>query len=454
MKLVKITITDTLTEILNSMSNTYATMLLSLDGIQEDLLVENYVDFLSLSQDHTKISYAHVPKDGSDILSSKRYSCKPGAFLQKLFKQLDMRQVEIFSNQFKSWTSIKDFEFSVVEGDEIVTWYHENKYNNQVPKGDRSSLHASCMKYGKCSKYLKVYADNSDKVKMLILTKNGYLVGRALLWYISDDTKVMDRIYTYDDDKLPSMFMNWADNNGFIYKFFQRWNNNIWFGSKGEKIYKEISFKLELEIGNYLPYFDTFKFYNYKTKVISNVPSDVRNQIILISPEGGYNSDGSYLKQDYFNKEFYYRNDLWHFSYIKDKDIWAHRGGDNVVYSSVNDLYILLEDAYKHNTLGWIFREKNLNKSSVIDAIDSHEEKMRRKSDREEKGKTARIVADQSSGRSQNESLDMMRRYAQQQHALQQQRYGANYATFTHESIFQPFSAPETPEMDTTPETF
>jgi hypothetical protein len=72
MKLVKITITDTLTEILSSMSNTYATMLLSPDGIREDLLVDNYVDFLSLSTDHTKISYAHVPKDGSDILSAKR----------------------------------------------------------------------------------------------------------------------------------------------------------------------------------------------------------------------------------------------------------------------------------------------------------------------------------------------------------------------------------------------
>jgi hypothetical protein len=297
-----------------------------------------------------------------------------------------MRQVEIFSNQFKSWASLKEFEFSVVEGREIITWYHENKYDNQVPRGARSSLHASCMKYNKCSKYLQVYANNPDKVKMLILTKNGYLVGRALLWYISEDTKVMDRIYTYDDDKLPSMFMNWADNNGFIYKFFQRWNNNNWFGSKGEKIYKEISFDLKLEIGAYLPYFDTFKFYNIKTNLISNAPfEDVGNQIVLISPEGSYTSDGGYLKQDHFNKEFYYKHDMWHFSYITDKEVWALRGSENVVSSALNDIYILLEDAYNHPNLGWVFKEKNLNKKHVIDAIDSHEEQMKRKSDSNQK---------------------------------------------------------------------
>jgi hypothetical protein len=76
---------------------------------------------------------------------------------------------------------------------------------------------------------------------------------------------------------------------------------------------------------------------------------------------------------------------MWHFSYITDKQVWALRGSENVVFSVLNDIYILLEDAYHNPTLGWVFKEKNLNKQHVIDAIDSHEEEMKRKPDNKQK---------------------------------------------------------------------
>ncbi|NBO22824.1 hypothetical protein EBU94_05730, partial [bacterium] len=354
-------------------------LLLNSDGIEIDRLADDYVDFLSLSVDNTKISYIHHPKEGADILTQKRYSCKPGVVLSKIFKNLDQRQVELFATQFKSFLEFKNLEFSVVSGDSIIKWYYEENYAEQ-PRNTRSSLHASCMKYKKCSSYVKQYANNPEKVSMLILKNStDRIIGRALLWNISDDLKVMDRIYTFDDEKIPPMFMNWADTNGYLYKFFQRWNNNCWFGSKGEKIYKEIEFQFNLDLDYYFPYFDTFKFFNKKTGMISNVMRDENknNTLLLISAEGSCIRDPHQIRQDHFNKEFYYSHEVTTLRYLPEPII-VSRSSELIVYSDHNDCYILKEDAVRHSRLGWIFGEKSKNSSGIIDYLNKESEQKKR----------------------------------------------------------------------------
>lgn len=369
MNKVKINITESLKQVLMGMSNTYATLLLDPDGIKQDRLVEDYVDFLSISSDHTKISYVHVPKEGEDVLSIKRYSCKPGALLQKMFKDLDSRQVENFSVQFKSSTSFMGLEFDIVEDSDLCFWYNESNYAD-IPRDSKgSSLYSSCMKYSRCSPYLRLYTQNPNIVKLLILKKDDLIIGRALLWYISDDLKVMDRIYTQDDGRLPSMFMNWADQNGFIYKFYQRWNNNCWFGSKGDMFYKEIKFKLDVDLSKRLPYLDTFKFYNSVTNEISNVPLDDYNTVLLISPDGGYNSDPFHIKQCHMSKEFYFSSDVAYVDSDKHGRIFVHKQSKELIYSEVNDKYLLREDAYRHPRFGWLFKDKSVNSDHILEYI-------------------------------------------------------------------------------------
>ena len=52
---------------------------------------------------------------------------------------------------------------------------------------------------------------------LVMLNLEGNLKGRALLWNFGTN-KIMDRIYTTDDEKLHLYFKKWATENGYLYK--------------------------------------------------------------------------------------------------------------------------------------------------------------------------------------------------------------------------------------------
>ena len=127
----KIQISEKLKDILVEIKDTSEIAKMLLDGVPQENLVKDFVDYISISEsDPTKISYLNqerieiVNRLGEDIWKSpKRYHCKPGGFVQKIFKGINSKSIEIFSNQYKSHLYEKQFQFKLVSGDEIAQNY-------------------------------------------------------------------------------------------------------------------------------------------------------------------------------------------------------------------------------------------------------------------------------------------------------------------------------------------
>lgn len=147
-----------------------------------------------------------------------------------------------------------------------MKYYHEDNYFTLL--GNRAgTLWNSCMRYHDRNSFMQLYADNVDKVKMLIyLSDDDKIRGRALLWYgvkdHKDDTKeynIMDRIYSvYQHDV--ALFKTWARDNGFISKWEQNAKSEEYFDENGEMVVKKLYVNLNNHKQRYYPYLDTFKY--------------------------------------------------------------------------------------------------------------------------------------------------------------------------------------------------
>lgn len=307
-----------------------------------ETLVDNHVNYIMISKsDNTKISY--IPADRLDKVdesdcwhSSMRFISKPGGFVSKLFKNIPAKDIEIFANLYKSQVNRPEHELKIVSGKEIEQWYHADRYSYQG-----GSLGISCMKYDKCVNYFDIYTKN-DKVTMLLMLNNdNYLMGRALLWDF-DGHKIMDRIYTINDEKYSFVFKKWADENGYMYKHEQKWNNTLYFESNGRKIYSELSMKLDNFQFDRYPYLDTFKFLDREGMLYNYIPKD-KSVYTLISPDGERYS-GNYLAFDGITKQLHHYGETVEINYLNCR---VYQG--NLRWSDINNTHILPQDS--------IFRE-------------------------------------------------------------------------------------------------
>ena len=350
-KTVDILISDDLRNILREIESEsiVASLLLRKRHTKEDL-VDSPVNYISISsQDKSKISY--LTPDRMETLdtdtywtSSRRYHVKPGAFISKLFCGIPAKEVEKFSNLFRSQSVKTKFTFDIISGNDIKKYYYHESYASN----ERGSLGVSCMKHEHCQNLFSLYTKNENKVSMLImLNTDGYLIGRALLWNF-DGNKIMDRIYTMNDEDLSFHFKKWATENNYLYKSEQNWFNTLYFENLSNKR-KEL--KLEIKLDNYrpmkYPYMDTFKFINLDNGFISNfIPDEDGSVRTLTSSDGGYH-DSDHLKFDGIDKVFRYRNEAVYVNYL---EIYTSR--NNVEYSNVNDQYILREHMVYDEVIG------------------------------------------------------------------------------------------------------
>jgi hypothetical protein len=309
-------------------------------------LTKNHIDYISIAHsDSSKLSYLTPDRmkklDHSEYWStSKRFSVNPGSFVRKIFNNISERDIEIFVTLFKNVTDKNKRKFEIVVGEDIRRYYHYLTYLEQA-----SSIGASCMKYDGCQKYLDFYVNNPDQLKMIILFTNiledgsdvevKKILGRALLWNF-DGKKIMDRIYTINDEEHSHFFKMWADENGFIYKNEQNWRNTIWFESKGEKFPSRISFTPKNWEFKKYPYLDTFKFLDISNGCFYNyLPENLSNIKTLCAPDGSvYNSD--YLKMDEMEQIFYNCGELIFVRYL---NLNVHN--NKLHFSSIYDTYIL-----------------------------------------------------------------------------------------------------------------
>jgi len=194
-----------------------------------------------------------------------------GRVVKKLFpEKFTDKEVEEFVNLYKSFREDPDFE--LVNGEDIVKYYNENTYT--LAEG---SLNNSCMRHNICSKYIQFYANNPDKVSLLIMKNKqdtSKILGRALVWTLDKPSEriFMDRIYT-TSNYLENHFKSYAEENLWLYKYSQDMYEDTYLH---DPMNNENSF-IKLEVLDFndnksYPYMDTLKFYT--NGVLSNYVID------------------------------------------------------------------------------------------------------------------------------------------------------------------------------------
>ena len=357
--------------------------------LDKSILVDDHVNFISISHgDMGKISYLTLDRirkisqssDDDFWTTSKRFRSKPGAFVSKILKDIDQVEIEKFSTLYKTFTSDIDFNFKVVNGNDIRKFYSYQSHLKQ-----EGTLGQSCMKHDQCQDFFNLYTDNSDIVSMLTMTSfDDKLIGRALLWEF-DGNKIMDRVYTINDEKYSNHFFKWAKDNGYLYKAYQNWKNSMQFTDGREFFEKEISINIPIYNYKKYPYLDTFKWLdmtngslsNFKPKHFSQHNSDHR---VLGVACGGY-ENASIFELDHISREYCHRGDM---AYLEYMDIWTST--NNCHYSETNEAWILNDDSIYSNELeDYIYKDDEKNKKDRIEDRLEFVKKSRRTSSEFEK---------------------------------------------------------------------
>ena len=228
-----------------------------------------------------------------------RIKIKIGRFIRKFLTDFSIQNfnvndqmIEKFVNLYKSYFSRDISKLKIVEGEEILKYYLEDNYHSL--NGNRAgSLWNSCMRQRERNKFMKLYAKNSDKVKMLVFFSDDDKVrARALIWEgVKDhkdstkEYKFMDRIYYYYDHDI-NFFKDWAKEHGYLCKWEQSAKTEMLFDDgTGSPVRKQLYVMLDEHNLPYYPYLDTFKFFSFDKGRFSN--SDSYNfDYILVQSSG------------------------------------------------------------------------------------------------------------------------------------------------------------------------
>ena len=238
--------------------------------------VEDEIDVVSFLP---KSKYEKVENEWE----SGRVKIKIGRFIRKFLTDFSIQNfnindqmIEKFVNLYKSYFSRDISKLKIVEGEEILKYYLEDNYHSL--NGNRAgSLWNSCMRQRERNKFMKLYAKNSDKVKMLVFFSDDDKVrARALIWEgVKDhkdstkEYKFMDRIYyVYDHDI--NFFKDWAKENGYISKWEQSAKTELLFDIDGEVKRLQLYVNLDDSGLSYYPYLDTFKNFYVSRNRFSN----------------------------------------------------------------------------------------------------------------------------------------------------------------------------------------
>lgn len=235
--------------------------------------VDNEIDVVSFLP---KSKYEKVENNWEN----GRVKIKIGRFVRKFLTEFSFKNfkvtdtlIEKFVNLYKSYFSRDTSKLKIFEGEEILKYYLEDNYHT-LNGGRFGSLWNSCMRQPERNKFMKLYAKNKDKVKLIVFFSDDDKVrARALLWEgVKDhkdstkEYKFMDRIYyVYDHDI--NFFKDWAKENGYISKWEQSAKTELLFDIDGGVKRLQLYVNLDDSGLSYYPYLDTFKnFYVSKNR--------------------------------------------------------------------------------------------------------------------------------------------------------------------------------------------
>lgn len=285
-------------------------------------------NYFSFRESGGTISYCPIGKEqtfgeGGVWLRANRVDIRPGKLIKKLFgssqNPLPDTEIELFVNRFKSLEE-KDTEFQIAKtGQEINDVY------------GRANVE-SCMKgYPVGNFYSQVGAE------LLYLTKNGEIIGRALLWnkVVSNvgEVKFMDRIY--GRDHVIEMFRNYARDNGYYTLDIQHYHQSI-ASLDDKKVYIQ-RVDVKFPDARFYPYMDTFY--------------SAESTCLLADDEGEYwlnNTNGSCEREDEHEGQVYSEYyDTW---IDEDDAIMVNNDyyySEDCVECEKSGRYILRDEAYQ-----------------------------------------------------------------------------------------------------------
>jgi hypothetical protein len=221
-----------------------------------------------------------------DLKSKSRNFTSIGKLVRKIFpNRYTDTEIEDFVNLYKS-TSINKFQFEIVSGDDIITWYNEKSYKESI-----GELGDSCMRYSRCSDYFDIYTKNPDVCQLLILKNSEGLIGRALLWTLENTVngtnKFMDRIYSIDEPT-KKLFEKWSDENGYIRRSNTKQHEFDKFVLGDTQITAQISVKLNNFKFDKYPYMDTLKRLDVESGTLHNDKEAKKKSYILTDTNGEF----------------------------------------------------------------------------------------------------------------------------------------------------------------------
>jgi hypothetical protein len=208
-------------------------------------------------------------------------------------------EVADFAQKYKAaWESFRSgfMKFDVVEGSKIAFWYKSSNYYRNT-----GTIGNSCMKE-KDSDYFKIYSENPEVCKMVILyddfgsvTNGKYtssrIVGRAILWTLKDGRIFMDRIYGTEDAVIDK-FKNFASSQGWFYKKYQDRSTDTYItGPDGRNVTQKLRVQAKKCTFLKYPYMDTLCFVDRSANIITNGPEI--GMISCRSTGGGFDNISS-----------------------------------------------------------------------------------------------------------------------------------------------------------------
>lgn len=327
---------------------------------------------------YMKNSMKYYPlHSGSSAWMKGRNSVRLGRLVRTLFgdKFTDI-QIESFINKFKSKNTEKKSKFKLYSGKEIEDGYNTNNYSLGSAA---STLGKSCM--NDSPNYLQIYVDNPEVVSLLVLVEDQIdlvtekivdkIVGRSLIWKITDGRTLMDRVY-YSNDKYAYKFADWANKN----KTLRKYANSLGSPVIDKKLASSISVNLKKDINEYdrFPYMDTLN-YAYDNIITNRRPDDDAVFYILSDVSGGRLSmnqplfiNGNGLvrsntqdddipenEAEYIN----YNSDQWCFSDWVETD-YLNSNPNKFTYSEMDESWYRVQDCVWsefHNC--YVFRGKS-----------------------------------------------------------------------------------------------
>lgn len=268
--------------------------------IKGNKIDENFIDF---NRQTKKIVF--TPKGKSISLTNGKLSTK---------NRQEMSPHKFFGRFFKNVPNASEYDIKCF-ADEVISTYGEYKIH-EIEDGKIGEFYnqlrqdgwavGSCMR-GKPINYFKIYDNNPQVFKMVVIMLNGEMVGRALkvnAKSISDDTDFVyfDRLY-YKDEEVVAWFNAYCDANDIIRKARNSHDSMNYFyrkslgGNFHHSIYvkihdKDIDFHSLYE---QMPYLDTLRYGNFGVLLnvmdvytITDTYSEMRPRYTFSRDGGGY----------------------------------------------------------------------------------------------------------------------------------------------------------------------